>query len=117
MQIQVAGDPTLEACVEAEADIVADLNGISDFGPSRLDGPVADRTTEFGLFGATLTLESGDEVPVFIYIGCTELGEVEGATLAVIVRIVGFEDTYEDELPLWQDIIDSLEITGPAQQG
>ena len=110
MQIQVAGDPTLEVCVEAEADVVAGLSGISDFGTSRLDGPEPGRGVESGTYGATLELSNGDQAPVFIYIQCTELGEVEGNTLAVIVRMIGFEDTYEDELPLWQEILDSLEI-------
>lgn len=113
MLVQVAGDATLEACVEAEADIVADLSGISDFGTSRLEGPETPSRSESGTFGATLTFENGDETPVFIYIQCTELGEVEGATLAVIIRIISIEETYEDELPLMQEIVDSLEITGP----
>lgn len=113
MLVQVAGDPSLEACVEAEADVVGGLEGISDFSPSRLDGPEPGRGVESGSYGATLTFESGNEEPVFVYIQCTELGEAEGATLAVIVRMTGLESTYEDELPLWQEIIDSLEITGP----
>ena len=113
MLVQVAGDATLEACVEAEADVVAGLSGISDFGTSRLEAPEAPRGAESGTFGATLAFESGDEAPVFIYIQCTELGETDDVTLAVIVRIISLEDTYEGELPDMQAMIDSLEITGP----
>jgi hypothetical protein len=37
--------------------------------------------------------------------------------MAVIVRIISIEETYEAELPLMQALIDSLEITGPPQEG
>lgn len=108
MTFQVAGDPTAESCVEAEAGVVEGLNGMSSLSTSREDSPQAATDSASQLYEGVLTFDSGAESEVVVYIECRPLGDIEDATLFLVIRMVGVTDAYADELPLWQEIIDSI---------
>ena len=113
MTFQVAGDPSAESCVEAEAGVVEGLNGMSTLSTSREDSPQAANDSASQLYEGLLTFDNGNEAEVVVYIECRPLGEIEDATLFLIIRMVGVKDSYADELPLWQEIIDSIRFFSP----
>ena len=52
-----------------------------------------------------------------IYIECRPMGELDNATLFLVIRMVGVQSAYADELPLWQDILDSITLFDPSGEG
>jgi hypothetical protein len=84
---------------------------------SREEPPEAGRGSASELYGATLTSDSGSESDVIIYIECRPLGNAEETPIFLVVRMVGLAASYEDELPQWQAILDSIEVTEPGAEG
>jgi hypothetical protein len=117
MQFQVAGDPDADACVDAEAGIVEELSGMGRLSRSREESPESGRESASELYGATLTFDEGSESEVIIYIECRPLGNAEETPIFLVVRMVGLAASYEDELPQWQSILDSIETTEPGAEG
>ena len=61
-----------------------------------------------------LTFDSGNETDVVVYIECRPMAELDNATLFLVIRMVGVTDSYADQLPLWQDILDSIQFFDPS---
>ena len=61
LNFQVAGDPTAEACVSAEADIVERLSGMSSLRPGRESGPVPAVGSASQVYNGTVTFGNGKE--------------------------------------------------------
>jgi hypothetical protein len=110
LNFQVAGDPTAKACVGAEADIVAALDGMGELRRSHESGPEPGAGSASQLYDSMVTFKNGETPDVVVYIECRPLGEISGAPLFVVIRMVGIKDAYADELPRWQDILDSITI-------
>ena len=49
-----------------------------------------------------------------VYIECRPLGSVSDDPLYIVIRMVGIKGAYTDELPRWQDILDSITFFQPA---
>jgi hypothetical protein len=114
IQFTAAGDPTASACVRAEADVVEGLSGMSSLTRSPEDSPQSAPDSASELYEGTLTFDSGDEADVVVYIECRPIGELDNATLFLVIRMVGVKDSYADQLPLWQDILDSINFFDPS---
>jgi len=84
---------------------------------SREDSPQAGSDSASQLYKSTLTFDSGNEADVVIYIECRPMGELDNATLFLVIRMVGVQSAYADELPLWQDILDSITLFDPSGEG
>jgi hypothetical protein len=117
IQFSAAGDPDADSCVEAEAGVVENLSGMSTLKRSREDSPQGARDSASQLYAGTLTFDSGNEADVVVYIECRPMGELDNATLFLVIRMVGVKDAYADQLPLWQDILDSIQFFDPSGQG
>ena len=117
LQFSAAGDPDAESCVEAEAGSVGKLSGMGRLSRSREDSPQAGSDSASQLYKSTLTFDSGNEADVVIYIECRPMGELDNATLFLVIRMVGVQSAYADELPLWQDILDSITLFDPSGEG
>ena len=117
IQFSAAGDPDADSCVEAEAGVVENLSGMSTLKRSREDSPQGARDSASQLYAGTLTFNSGNEADVVVYIECRPMGELDNATLFLVIRMVGVKDAYADQLPLWQDILDSIQFFDPSGQG
>jgi hypothetical protein len=116
LNVQVAGDATARACVSTEADIVAGLDGMGKLRRSRVRGPEPGAGSASQMYDSTVTFKNGNEAAAVVYIECRPLGEVSGAPLFVVIRMVGIKSSYRDELPRWQDILDSVTVSRPAGQ-
>jgi hypothetical protein len=116
LNIQVSGDPTADACVSAEVDIVEGLDGMGTLRRSRVHGPEPGAGSASQMYDSTVTFKNGNEAAAVVYIECRPLGEVSGAPLFVVIRMVGIKSSYRDELPRWQDILDSVTVSRPAGQ-
>jgi hypothetical protein len=117
IQFSAAGDPDADSCVEAETGVVENLSGMSTLKRSREDSPQGARDCASQLYAGTLTFDSGNEADVVVYIECRPMGELDNATLFLVIRMVGVKDAYADQLPLWQDILDSIQFFDPSGQG
>ncbi|HEX3304064.1 MAG TPA: hypothetical protein VHR64_14350, partial [Thermomicrobiales bacterium] len=117
IQFSAAGDPDADSCVEAETGVVENLSGMSTLKRSREDSPQGARDSASQLYAGTLTFDSGNEADVVVYIECRPMGELDNATLFLVIRMVGVKDAYADQLPLWQDILDSIQFFDPSGQG
>ena len=116
LQFSAAGDPSASACVRAEADVVEGLSGMSSLSRSQQDSPQSAPDSASQLYEGTLTFDSGDESDVVVYIECRPIGELDNATLFLVIRMVAIQDAYADELPLWQDILDSISFFDSSEQ-
>jgi hypothetical protein len=114
MTFQVVGDPSAQSCVEAEAGIVEGLSGMSSLSTSREDSPQAADDSASQLYEGILTFDDGSETEVVVYIECRPLGAITDSNLFVVIRMVGLADAYPDELPSWQEILDSIRYFEPA---
>ena len=110
--VQVVGDPSLEACVKAEANILEGFDGMSPLSASREDGPTTPDDAESALFESEVEFSSGNSSDVVIYIECRPLAETDETPLFIVVSMIGFGDGFFDELPEWQAILDSIELIG-----
>jgi hypothetical protein len=116
LNIQVSGDPTADVCVSAEVDIVEGLDGMGTLRRSRVHGPEPGAGSASRMFDSAVTFKNGTESAAVVYIECRPLGEVRDGPLFVVIRMVGIKSSYSDELPRWQDILDSVTVIRPAGQ-
>jgi hypothetical protein len=110
--IQSFADPTINDCLSAEENVVQGLDGMGTLRAERgTDAFTGDPDGVSSFQQGDLTLTSGDDLPVFVYIECRPLaGEVEGNPLAVVIRVVVAQDSYDDAAPGIQEMLDSIKI-------
>jgi hypothetical protein len=110
----VAGDPSIDDCVNAETGIVAGLDGMGQLFQSNETAPTAGPDSAAELYEGTLTFSSGNESDVVIYVECRPMAEAQGTPFFLVIRMIGVKDSYADELSGWQDILDSIEFFDPG---
>lgn len=110
--VQAAADPTLDDCVDAEIGVVEQLDGMGNLTRERdaesLE-PGSDSESTFQ--SGTVELSNGD-TPIYVYVECRPLsGEIDGNPLALVIRMIVVQDSYEDLRPELQSMLDDIEIT------
>ena len=114
LTFQAAADPTLRDCVNAELDVVEQLDGMGELDRERDVETLTGSDDGVSRFYSGEAELGGEDTPVLVYIECRPLvGEIDGNQLALVIRMVIIQDEYETIQPDLQDLLDGIEITEP----
>ena len=110
--VQTFGDPTIDDCVSNELDVVQGSDGMGRLTRVRDADPLEGTDDGQSTFvGGDLTLTSGDNLPVYVYIECRPTSiEASGNPVNLAIRVVAAQDAWADATPALQDILDSVQI-------
>ena len=100
------GDP--DACAEEWGDLIEERGDVERVREGRnLEVPDEPRGATGAVYTYRIELEDGETLDIVEYVQCYELVEDE-AVLEVILQAP--EDTYEDTIPLFEDLVAELDI-------
>jgi len=110
--VQTFGDPTIDDCVSNELGVVEGSDGMGRLTRIRDADPLEGTDDGQSTFvGGDLTLTSGDDLPVYVYIECRPTSiEADGNPVNVVIRVVAAQNAWADATPALQDILDSVQI-------
>lgn len=110
---ELTGD--FETCADDFADGISQYPMFTKFRKAsrKLALPETDRDAVGSLYTFTQEVESGDTYKMVGYFECRMLADEDLGVATVFLATT--QDTYEDELPAWEDLLAGIEIDGPAQ--
>ena len=110
-------DPTgdLDGCMTIAAENIEGRDGVDDFEPSdELPLPDAPRGAEQAVYAYTFDTGDGEPFDVAEYVECRILIEGE-AVMQISYQTLAA--VYEDALPLFEELLEGLEVEGGAATG
>ena len=104
------GEYTPEECVESIASKMEETDGFKRVRKADDDMTVLETSDD--AFGQLYTALSTDSPTRFaLYVDCRPLPETD---FMLLIHLTTDANDYEDEAPFWQELVDSVELTGAA---